>query len=159
MVWIWRLVMAVLGTAIYYMVNAPDWRNRFLLLYDIPTLPVAFACAGELLFRLASGERAAAWIRLIGLLVAVGCGAGAQYKAWPLSGHLTVATTVALLQLSSVRDPLAWRLLSLLPILLLIGIRTFRPQTALMGNTFNTCSGLILGALIGSAVLLLLPRP
>ena len=149
MIWVWRLILALLGTLAYYMLNMPEWDNPYFLFYDIPTLPVAFACAGELMFQLSAGEKSYAGIRLAGLLVAAACGAGAQYRSWPLSGHLTVATTVALMQLSAQREPLPWRLISLLPLLLLLGIRTFRPQTTLMGNTFNTISGVLIGALIG----------
>src|SRR5260370_42704454 len=51
MLWIGRLAAALLGTWLYVRLNAPDWRNRYNLFYDVPTLPIAFACAGELLCR------------------------------------------------------------------------------------------------------------
>src|SRR5258708_2015823 len=109
-----RLAAALLGTWIYVRLNAPDWRNPYHLFYDVPTLPVAFACAGERLYRLClenpgvgcrvsgigdwvSGVRASAGSKgkalqancqrdmrgagfcIAAMLIALGCGCGAQY--------------------------------------------------------------------------------
>lgn len=155
MLWGWCWGLALVGTWGYFRLYAPDWRNRYCLLYDVPTLPVAFAFAGETLYWLLTENRAEAWPRLAALLLAVGCAAGAQYRSWPLSGHLTVAVTVGVLTAADDRNALLWRLLALLPIVLLIGIRTFRPQSALMGDRANTRTGIVLGLLIGGSALVL----
>jgi hypothetical protein len=156
MLWIGRIAAALLGTWLYARLNAPNWHNRYHLLYDVPTLPVAFAYAGESLCRFCLGDVSGAGIRIAALLAALGCGCGAQYGSWPLSGHLTVAVTVGTLTVAEPNNPLLWRLFALLPVVLLVVIRCYRPQSVLMSSTFNTLTGLLLGALLGGLTLFLI---
>jgi hypothetical protein len=141
-------MFALVGTCVYGLLFQPDWRNPYLLLYDVPTVPVAFAFAGENLQRLASGDTLPSVPRLIALALAVLLAAGAQYRAWRLSGHLTVATTIAALIVTDPNAPLCWRWSVLLPVLILLWIRLLHPQSMQMGNRCNTVSALLLGLLL-----------
>jgi len=143
------LLCAILGVMGYKRGYRPDWRNPYLLLYDIPTLPVAFAFAGMALQRLLHGDVARGGVYTAALLLAVLIAAGVQYASWPLSGHLTVATTVGCLEMTDCRHLLWWRILTLTPIVLLVWIRIFRPQSALMADRGNTLRGVLAGLLLG----------
>ena len=153
-----RLVLAVAGTLLYYQLFHPQWGKLWWTLYDIPTLPVAFGFLGAILTRLRSGERRRALHELIVLCIATVCGAGAQFGNWPLSGHLTVALTVGIQEATDRRNPIWLRAFAVTPVVLLLFIRTFCPQTPLMGNRFNTCAALLLGTLLGGMAWLLRPE-
>ncbi len=152
-----RLVLAVAGTLLYRHLFHPQWDQVWYLLYDIPALPVAFSFFGATLIRLRSGERRRAIRELVLLGIAVGFGAGAQFGGWPLSGHLTVALTVGIQEATDRRNGIQLRLFALSPVVMLLFIRTFCPQTPLMGNVFNTCAALVIGTLLGGIALLCRP--
>lgn len=152
-----RLISAVAGTLLYYQLFHPQWGKLWWTLYDIPTLPVAFGFLGAILTRLQRGERRRALRELTVLGIATLFGAGAQFGCWPLSGHLTVALTVGIQEATDRRNPLWLRAFALAPVAMLLFIRTFCPQTPLMGNRFNTCAALLLGTLLGGSACLLRP--
>jgi hypothetical protein len=154
-----RLILAFTGTLLYYHLFHPQWNRLWYLLYDIPTLPVVFGFLGAILTRLRSGERRRSLPELIILGIAVGFGAGAQFGNWPLSGHLTVALTVGIQEAADRRNPVWLRALSLIPVVMLLFIRIFCPQTPLMGSLFNTCTALAIGMLLGGIALLCRPFP
>lgn len=153
-----RLILAIAGPLLYYQLFHPQWDRIWYLLYDIPTLPVGFGFFGGILARLIGGERRRALRELAVLGTAVVFGAGAQFGGWPLSGHLTVALTVGIQEATDRRNPRWLRLCALTTIAMLLFIRTFYPQTPVMGSLFNTCAALILGTLLGILALLLRPR-
>lgn len=76
-------------------------------------------------------------------------GAGAQFGGRPLSGHLTVALTVGIQEATDRRNGMMLRVFAVTPIAMLLFIRTFCPQTPLMGSVVNTCTALLLGTLLG----------
>ena len=152
-----RLIVAVAGTLLYNRIFHPQWDRLWWMLYDIPTLPVAFGFLGGILTRLQEGERRRAVRELVILGIATAFGAGAQFGHWPLSGHLTVALTVGIQEVTDRRSPLWLRVFALTPIAMLLFIRTFCPQTPLMGNVFNTCAALTVGSLLGLIALLCRP--
>ena len=140
---------AVAGTLLYRQLFHPQWDRPGFLLYDIPTLPVVFSFAGAILARFRRGEIRQTLPELISLLTATVLGAGAQFGHWPLSGHLTVALTTGIQEAADRRNSPALRVCALSPVLILVCIRTFCPQTPLMGNAFNTVSALCLGTALG----------
>jgi hypothetical protein len=156
--WLWRIIPALVGTAAYQRIFRPDWRNPALLLYDVPTLLVAFSFGGAALNRIAARDSSQGLVRLVALLVAAGLASGAQFRDWRLSGHLTVAMTVALLEGGDASNPLWLRVIVWAPVACLLLIRTFRPQIPLMADRFNTVSALIIGGIIGAAALFILSR-
>ncbi len=127
----------------------PQWDRPGFLLYDIPTLPVVFSFAGAILARFRRGEIRRTLPELVSLLLATILGAGAQFGHWPLSGHLTVALTVGMQEAADRRNRPALRGIAFAPVVILVCIRTFWPQTPLMGSAFNTVSALCLGTAMG----------
>jgi hypothetical protein len=151
--WKWRAVFATVGTLTYWPLFHPDWRNGFLLLYDAPTLWIAWGFVGSLLWRISQGQRRDAAKPLIALLIAVILASGAQYAEWPISGHLTIATTAGVLECANGENPRVLRFAALLPIVLLVLIRTFWPQMPQMDNVGNTVRALCVGLLLSGGVL------
>lgn len=145
-VWLWRLVFAVAGTGGYWLLFRPEWRNPFLLLYDVPTLGLCFSLVGRLGLQEARRGDVVRWPLL---LMALGLALGVQYRGWPCSGHLLWVWMVALLEAGDVQNPLWFRFTVFVPALLLILIRTFRPQTPLMATHANTVNALLLGTALG----------
>jgi hypothetical protein len=147
----WRLSWAVLGTAGYWLLRRPDWTNPALLLYDVPTLALSFSLAGSVVGRLVvrqarKGDRA-----LLALLtVLLGMALGVEHLGWPFSGHLLWASASAVLECGDRQNPRWFRVAALMPAVLLVGIRTFCPQTPLMGTRAYTVSALVLGAVMGA---------
>lgn len=148
----YRILIAACGVGIYWLIFRPNWANPYLFLYDVPT--IAFAClyAARLFPTASSGAHQVDAAAAAALLSACLLGWLAQYWAWPLSGHLNVATTAALLECGETRDPRWFRAASWSPVVLLVLIRTFRPQSELMANRFNTVSALVVGCLLYTAV-------
>jgi hypothetical protein len=152
-VWAARLSAALAGTVLYYYDLRLDWSNPLLALYDAPTLCIAFGFGGSALYRLGTGARREGGVKLAALLLAVFFASGAEYRSWPLSGHLTVAVSVGVQEAADRQNPLWLRGAVLLPILLLVAIRTFWPQMPQMDSPFNTVAGLLVGGLIGGGAL------
>jgi len=151
---LWRLVFAVVGTGGYGLLYRPGWSNLFLLLYDVPTLLLSFSFAGNVLRNLFVSRSAGHGALLGVLLLALVCGYGAQYRSWPLSGHLTVALTVGIIEAGNRQNPPSLKGAALLPAALLVLIRTFWPQSEWMGNRLNTVVALLVGGLLGGGAIL-----
>lgn len=151
--WKWQIVFAAAGTLTYWPLFHPDWCNGFLLLYDVPTLWVAWGFTGSLLWRVYQRQRRAASKPLFALLIAVVLASGAQVANWPISGHLTIATMVGVLESANRTNPRSLRFAALLPVVLLVLIRTFWPQMPQMDNVGNTIRALCVGLLLSGGVL------
>lgn len=156
--WLWRTLFAALGTGGYWLLHRPDWSNPFLTLYDVPTLLLAFSYAGAILGDLCRGASSAHVVRLVGLFCVLVFADGAEYWAWPISGHLTVAVTVGLMEAGDALNPRWLRWSALLPSVLLVLVRTFWPQSELMGIWLNTVTALFVGGLLGAIGLRLLTK-
>jgi hypothetical protein len=152
-------MFAVVGTGGYWLLYRTDWRNPFLLLYDVPTLGLSFSLGGSVVGRLILQEaRSGDVVRLPLLLTALVLALGVRYCGWPFSGHLLWAWTVALLEAGDAQNPLWFRFAVFVPALLLILIRTFRPQIPLMATHAYTVTALLLGTILGVGGLVMLAR-
>jgi len=158
-VWLWRLVFAGVGIGGYWLLFRTDWSNPFLLLYDVPTLGLAFSLGGSLVGRLVLQEaRRGEAVRGAVLLTALGLSLVTKCCGLPFSGHLVLVWTVALLEAGNAQNPRWFWLAAFVPALLLILIRTFWPQTLLMGTHAYTVTALLLGTLLGLGGLAVLAR-
>lgn len=149
--WLWRLVSAATGVAGYWLLYRPDWREPFVLLYDVPALMLSFSLAGSVIVRfILRARQRGDGVRLALLLTMLVVALGVQYGGWPFSGHLLCALTAGILEARDVQNPGWFRLAVFAPAMLLILIRTFRPQSALMPTHAYTVSALLLGTALGS---------
>ncbi|NCO42639.1 MAG: hypothetical protein COZ06_33765 [Armatimonadetes bacterium CG_4_10_14_3_um_filter_66_18] len=129
----WRLSFAALGTAGHWLLRRSDWTNPPLLLYDVPTLTLSFSLAGSVVGRLVTRQARTGDRGLLGLLCALlVLSAVGEPLGWPFSGHLLWATASAVLECGEAQNAKWFRVAAFLPAALLVGIRTFFPQTRLM---------------------------
>jgi hypothetical protein len=148
--WAARLAGAMALLLAYWLAFRPAWPALAPLFYDIPTLTVVGSFGGAALLGLAARE-ADAPARLAVLAAVALIGAGVELRHWPLSGHLTAAVTVGLLEASSGRSPSWLRAAACAPVLVLILIRTLWPQTTLMGRGTYTVTAIAAGLAIALA--------
>lgn len=138
-------ISALVGTLGYRLFVKFDWTNKFWFLYDVPTVPVASGFAGLWLIIGFGGDWGSAFPILTLFLVVVGLASGAQFRGWPLSGHLAVITFVSALTPWNEVSP-NW-LLPLAPFSLglVLWIRTFKPQSPVMAKRLPTVTGILTG--------------
>lgn len=116
-------ILAVLGAAAY-MIARDNWTNAANFFYDIPNNIVSARFYVDLLMRLLRARPGRnEWIRLGVALPAAVAGILRQAVGLPVSGHLTHAFAVGLLESGDRANPAIGRALALLPIPFVVTVR------------------------------------
>ncbi len=116
-------VLAVLGAAAY-MIARDNWTNALNFFYDIPNNVVSARFYADLLIRLARARPARnEWIRLGVAIPAAIAGILRLATGLPISGHLTHAFSIGLLECGDRANPAIGRVLALVPIPFVVTVR------------------------------------
>jgi len=149
-------VLAVLG-ATAYLIARDNWTNALNFFYDIPNNIVSARFYADLLIRLVRARPARnEWIRLGVAIPAAVAGILRQAVGLPVSGHLTHAFTVGLLESGDRSNPAIGRALALVPIPFVMTVRIrwmgFPPSDV------ATWAGVGLGLALGITAFILMRR-
>lgn len=118
-----QVVLAVMGS-VAYCVYARSWLDPIRLIYDIPASLTTFAFIAQLVLAFPKQTASLSWWYRIGVLsVMTAVTTGREFFAWPISGHLTCVTAVALVQSTDSRLPPWERLLYWTPVPIVLYMR------------------------------------
>jgi hypothetical protein len=141
------VIVGVLAGTILYCALARDWQRVWDPLYDVPTALAVFSFWGGLLAEAMARRFTRAWrVRVGACIIALGIVAASKCNAsWHVSGHLTMALLVAVIQWAT-SLPLWLRLCYWIPVPIVMAMRVF----VLHGRIeLGLITGLLVGGLLG----------
>jgi hypothetical protein len=116
-------ILAVLAAAAY-MIARDNWTNAYNFFYDIPNNIVSARFYADLMIRLVRARPSRnEWIRLGVAVPAAVAGILRQAAGLPVSGHLTHAFAVGLLESGDRTNPPIGRAFALIPIPFVVAVR------------------------------------
>ncbi|UCE62069.1 MAG: hypothetical protein JSU63_10220 [Phycisphaerales bacterium] len=120
-----RIVGTAVG-AVAFCVYSRTWKDVWHIIYDIPAAVAVYSFCAQLLAEgLARRVDRWWWSRFIAVVAMSVITVGREFYSWPVSGHVSTVTAVALMQLRERRLPGAWRFAYLLPLPVLVSVRIF----------------------------------
>ncbi|MBP8129584.1 MAG: hypothetical protein KA184_08370 [Candidatus Hydrogenedentes bacterium] len=129
-----QLALALTGAVANSLFNG-SWKAPASLVYDVPASMVTFGFIAQVLIELfREGPRGYTVLRLVMFLAMFAVTAGRQFLGWSISGHLSCALAVALVQAADPRLFLTERVLYCVPVPIVLYFR----WTA---GDYNTPSG------------------
>jgi hypothetical protein len=150
-----RITGTVVGALSFWIYNR-SWESWWRFIYDVPASIAVFSFLAQVLAELVAGNTGKRWRIRFGLVVAMTVITnGREFLGWPMSGHVTDVTAVALLQTFDSRLPRWLRALYWIPLPILVTMRL--TVNGAPGHA-PLLGGLTTGLILGVIAVLLIGR-